>query len=261
MNDRRDSRSQIPPAPHGDATIPEPFDQRRRRPEWMDDPALDADAHRHALGDLARLNRWTGSAAVLWRTLEPLLRRTAGSPARVLDIACGGGDVTVALAGRARRAGRHLRMVGCDRSERALDTARRRGEQAGLEIDWFRRDVTRESLPGGFDIVVSTLFLHHLDAARAAALLHDASHAADHLRFIDLERGRRGWHLARAGTWLLSRSPVVRVDGPRSVEGAFTPAEALALARAAGLHDAAAPRCWPARFVLRWDRADASHAL
>ena len=228
----------------------------------MDDPALDANVHRKALHDLARINRWTGSARVLWRELEPLLRwRPGGPPLGLLDVACGGGDVTVALARRARRAGHRLRIVACDRSELALDSARWRAEEHGEPIEWVRCDVTRDPLPSGFDVVVSTLFLHHLDRRQVTTLLHEAAHAADHLRIIDLVRGRPGWYLARAGTRLLSRSPVVHLDGPRSVEGAFTRSEILALARAAGLHDAAAHRCWPARFVLRWDRGDAPHAV
>ena len=53
---------------------------------------------------------------------------------------------------------------------------------------------------------------------------------------------------------LVTRCDVVHVDGPRSVEGAFTPAEALALAEAAGLRGATARRVWPWRWLMRWDR-------
>jgi hypothetical protein len=60
--------------------------------------------------------------------------------------------------------------------------------------------------------------------------------------------------LACAGTRLLSRSPVVHVDGPRSVAAAFTPAEALDLAQRAGLTGATVVRRWPCRFLLTWRR-------
>ena len=70
----------------------------------------------------------------------------------------------------------------------------------------------------------------------------------------DLARGWTGLTLAHVGLRLLTRSPVVHFDGPRSVEGAFTPAEALALAAKAGLKGATVARRWPCRFLLTWER-------
>jgi hypothetical protein len=70
----------------------------------------------------------------------------------------------------------------------------------------------------------------------------------------DLVRGRGGFALAWAGCRLLSRSRVVRHDGPVSVAAAFTPAEALSLARRAGLEGATIVRHWPQRFLLEWRR-------
>lgn len=227
---------------------------RQRQPEWMDDPHLDPDAHRRALADLSRLNRLAGSAGMLWRELRPLLRHQGGDrPLQVLDVACGGGDVTLALWGRAQRAGHQLRIAACDSSEVALDAARARADRAGADVEWFSCDVTRDAWPGGFDVVVSSLFLHHLEPAEAMALMRSAAGAGDRLRLLDLARSRRGWILARASTRMLSRSPVVRVDGPRSVEGAFTRSEVRAMAAAAGLESASVRPCWPARLMLRWD--------
>jgi hypothetical protein len=70
----------------------------------------------------------------------------------------------------------------------------------------------------------------------------------------DLERRPLGLWLARYGGRLLSSSPVVHVDGPRSVEGAFTLAEARGLAEQAGLHGATIVRRWPFRYLLAWRR-------
>ena len=70
----------------------------------------------------------------------------------------------------------------------------------------------------------------------------------------DLVRGRRGFALAWAGCRLLSGSRVVHHDGPVSVAAAFTPAEAIDLARRAGLDGATVTRHWPERFLLAWRR-------
>jgi hypothetical protein len=63
-------------------------------------------------------------------------------------------------------------------------------------------------------------------------------------------RSRTGYLLAWLGCRLLSRSPVVRKDGPLSVAGAFTVGEAGELARRANLGDFSIRRCWPERYLM-----------
>ena len=54
---------------------------------------------------------------------------------------------------------------------------------------------------------------------------------------------------------LLTRSPVVHVDGPLSVRAAFTPAELLALTHAGGLTGATVTPRFPGRMILEWRAA------
>ncbi|MGL4465630.1 MAG: nucleotide-binding protein, partial [Planctomycetia bacterium] len=71
----------------------------------------------------------------------------------------------------------------------------------------------------------------------------------------DLVRSPVGYVLAWVGARVLSRSPVVHVDGPRSVAGAFTPTELLALAEEAGLVGGKVLPRIPERFVFVWRRS------
>src|SRR5262245_21368332 len=144
---------------------------RRLQPEWMDRPDLDEGRHRHALRGLERINRWSGSARILWPSLAALARETPGRPCRVLDVATGAGDVPRALGRRARRAGLAFALEGCDVSEVALAHARQRGAGAGADVTFFRADVLRDPLPQGYDAVISSLFLHHLTEEQATTLL------------------------------------------------------------------------------------------
>jgi hypothetical protein len=68
----------------------------------------------------------------------------------------------------------------------------------------------------------------------------------------DLSRGSVNYFLVRLACRVLSRSPVVRFDGPASVRGAFTPDEARHLADRAGLVGATVTRKFPCRFLLAW---------
>ena len=52
--------------------MPDGLRTRERVPELMDDPALDPAEHRRALAGLARLNRFGGSAGVLWPAVAKL---------------------------------------------------------------------------------------------------------------------------------------------------------------------------------------------
>jgi SAM-dependent methyltransferase len=228
---------------------------RCRQPELMDQPGLDAAQHAHALDGLARINRLSRSDAILWPAIEHLARSAGGSPIRVLDVASGGGDVPIALAKRALRSGLNVRVEGCDVSLEAVRYARRQAEQSGLSLRFFNLDVLNEPIPLGYDVVTCSLFLHHLTEADACSFLRKAAGATGRLILVnDLVRGPIGYLLAWSACRLLSRSPVVRYDGPVSVAGAFSLAEVRELAKSAGLEGVSLTRRWPRRFLLSWSR-------
>jgi SAM-dependent methyltransferase len=228
---------------------------RRLRPEVMDQPGLDPRLHLQALRGLRRINFWSGSAGILWPPLARLGQSLSPRPLRVLDLASGGGDVPIRLWYRAGRAGLRVVVEGCDVSPVAVEHATREAARRGADVRFFTADALDGDLPGGYDAVVCSLFLHHLTDTQAIRLLRRMAAAADRLVLVnDLVRSRAGLLLARVGTRLLSRSPVVHVDGPRSVEGAFTIEEARRLAERAGLTGATVERRWPCRFLLTWVR-------
>lgn len=231
--------------------------QRRREPEIMDQPGLDAGQHVNALIALRRVNFWSGTAGVFWQALRPLARATSGTPLRVLDVATGGGDTPIRLWRKARRAGIPLKVEGCDKSATAIEHARRHAEEAEADVGFFTLDALAEKIPAQYDVVTCSLFLHHLDDEPAIELLRRMAAAARRLVLVsDLNRCRRGYLTAYLGTRLLTTSPVARVDGPLSVQGAYTPEEGLALAQRAGLAGATVRRCWPFRFLLSWRPSD-----
>ena len=232
---------------------------RHREPELMDAPDLDPVRHVQALGALARVNRFSGVAARIWREILHLSReqgvRRRDQPMRLLDVACGGGDVMVDVARRARSAGVPLEVHGCDVSPVALEHARGQAERWGVAADFLSRDVVAEGLPGGYDLVCSSLFHHHLSDRDAVGVLRDMAEAGRCVLVQDLLRGSAGYVLAWSGIRLLSRSEVARVDGPRSVRAAFSLPEMRTMAAKAGLQGAVIHRGWPERFILRWSKS------
>jgi SAM-dependent methyltransferase len=235
---------------------------RRRRPEIMDQPDLNPAEHHRALGGLARINLLSGSARILWPPLLALGRALGKRDLRILDLATGGGDVPIRLWRKAAQAGLDWHIEGWDFSPVAVEHAQKRAAQARAGVSFAVQDVLQGPPFAGYDAVVCSLFLHHLDEDQARGLLRrmagfGAAQQDSRPRLVlvnDLVRSLAGLALAHLGSRLLTFSHVVHVDGPRSVEGAFTLAEARALAKEAGLHGATIERRWPCRFLLSWRR-------
>jgi SAM-dependent methyltransferase len=229
--------------------------QRRRQPEVMDQPGLDEEQHFHALRGLERINRWSFSARVLWAPLRALAAEAPGRLFRILDVATGAGDLPIRLWRKARKAGLALRIDGCDVSPQALAFARQRAAEQQADVSFFPLDVLNDPLPAGYDVLLSSLFLHHLDEEAAVRLLRNMAGTAGRSVLInDLERSPLNYALVYAATRLLTTSRVVHTDGPLSVQAAFTLAEIQTLAEQAGMAGATIARRWPCRFLLNWRR-------
>lgn len=227
---------------------------RQLEGELMDEPSLDHRAHHTALRGLRRINVVSRTAAALWPRILGIAQAHPRRPLMLLDIATGGGDVAIELSRMARRAGVSLGIEACDISPTALRFAGAAAECAHAEVRFFLCDALNDPLPTHYDIVTSTLFLHHLSDRQIVGLLAKLAAQSDHILISDLQRTRIGYGLAWLGTRLLSASPIVHEDGLRSVRAALTLAEARALASQAGLHDARFERHWPSRFLLDWSR-------
>lgn len=230
------------------------LNSRFRQPEWMDEPGLDQAQHRSALRGLARINLLSLVAREVLKRIRELPAPAEG-PFRVLDVACGGGDVAVSVKRQAEKWGLPVEVEGCDISPTALDFARARAGERGVEVAFHQVDVTVDPLPGGFDLVYSSLFLHHLSDRGAVEFLNGLAGAGKAVLVHDLLRTRLGYFLALTASRVLTRSPVVSVDAPRSVGAAFSLDEVRALVSRAAIKGASVEPCWPERFAMFWKAA------
>ena len=227
---------------------------RRLTSELMDDPDLSPRMHRRALGGLRRINRLSGVTASLWRPLSELAR-TAGGRLSLLDVAAGAADVPLALAERARREGWTLDVTACDRSPVAREVALEAATRRGLELTYLIREIEEDVLRdlGTFDVVLCTLFLHHLEADRAVGVLRGMKQIAGNLLLVnDLRRTRRHLALAHVIPRMATRSPIVHVDAVKSVRAAYSVEEFSKLATIATLHHAEIRTIFPERMILTW---------
>jgi 2-polyprenyl-3-methyl-5-hydroxy-6-metoxy-1,4-benzoquinol methylase len=233
--------------------MPLSFAKRVCIPELMDDPNLDPIAHQAALRGLARLNRLSDASGVLWPVIREHWKRINKPSLRLLDIATGAGDLPIQLAKRAQKEQITLQIEACDISDTALAHAAEQARSAGVSVRFFQQDVLNRPLPAGYDIVTSSLFLHHLaesDVVRVLQRMRDASTGL--ILVNDLLRNALNYVLVWLGTRLVTRSPVVHFDGPVSVRAAFTISELRELAQKADLTSVRVEARHPCRLLLLW---------
>src|SRR6476661_10633281 len=112
----------------------------------------------------------------MFKPLEDLLVDAvlSGSPRRVLDVGCGTGATTLAVA---RRLGANGECVGIDISEPMLDAARARAERAGTPARFIRADAQSYELEASsFDAIMSRFGVMFFDdSVRAFANLRRAA--------------------------------------------------------------------------------------
>lgn len=182
----------------------------------------------HAPGD-EQAKLWNGPAGRAWvdsqelldGMFEPLQTRlvetlAAGSARTVLDVGCGTGATTLALAGRLG-AGAHC--VGIDISEPMIALARMRAEAEGGPAEFVCADAqTHGFAPARFDAIVSRFgVMFFADPVAAFANLRRAAKEGAELRLIAWRGAADNPFMTtaeRAAAPLLPTLPARKPDGP-----------------------------------------------
>jgi SAM-dependent methyltransferase len=200
---------------------------------------------------LARWNAETGHAWIrgqeaMDRTLEPLGARAQEALSLrggecVLDVGCGCGGTTLALA---RAVGRHGRVTGLDLSHVMLDHARQRATREGLDdrIEWLEHDAQTAHLEHATQDAVFSRFgvMFFDDPVHAFANLGSATRPGGRLAFVcwrEFERNPWQSEILRAVAGLLALSAPGREGEP----GPFSmadPARTKRILGEAGWHGA-----------------------
>jgi ubiquinone/menaquinone biosynthesis C-methylase UbiE len=112
------------------------------------------------VGGLADAQRLARQAHVMAEATEGFLSGLGlASGWACLDVGCGDGQVTVAMA---RVAGPSGRVVGVDVDVEALELAREAAERAGVSAGFVHGDAARSLVTEAFDLAYARLLLSHL---------------------------------------------------------------------------------------------------
>ncbi|MEZ6140014.1 MAG: methyltransferase [Zavarzinella sp.] len=227
------------------------LDRRRQVAELMDDPQVPVGNHHQALRGLSRINWFSNSSGILFKPIQQIAQSHPGHQLTLLDIATGGGDVVIRLKNKCERLGIPIKFSATDISQTALDMAAKKPGAKG--IHWFQHNIINDGILQNYDIVISSLFIHHLEEEELHVVLQRFREIARKAILInDLRRCVCGWWAAKIIPRFLSRSRIVHFDGPVSVAGAFTSEELLHYARQAGWEGAKVQHVFPWRMLLEW---------
>jgi SAM-dependent methyltransferase len=219
--------------------------------ELMDGPCS-REEFRACLRDLARVNRWLMAYRPLLQWLESLALRRMNRPTRILDVGCGYGDTLRRVERWASEGGVAVELTGLDLNPDAVAIA---AEASGSEstIEWEQTDVFLYESPKPIDLVISSLFTHHLAEADVVRFVRwTEEHAEMGWCINDLSRAVIPYHLFRAFSKLMGLHRFVQHDGPVSIARSFVPADWQRMCAAVGLqgHDVLIRAYTPGRLCV-----------
>lgn len=178
-------------------------------PELLDTDSGTAEEVRDSLADLRQINRWFGGTS----TTTALLRRVGGASGKtqlsVLDIGAGLGEASIVAT---KAVGAHVTLL-----DRTASHLPRNG------VPTVAGDAM--ALPfsdGAFDVVTSSLFMHHLEEEQIVECVNEALRVSRIGVVVnDLERSAVHLALVYAGLPFF-RNRLTQHDGIASVKRAYT---------------------------------------
>ncbi len=219
------------------------FSKRDTTPELMDTEQVSFEDFRNCLEQLSQSNRLALGYRPTLRFLDQLKRDghlATGRPVSIVDVGSGYGDLVRRIDQWAEANGVVVDLQGVDMNPWSAKAASEVTEK-GRPIRWISQNLFDYKPERPVDIVVSSLFTHHLKAPDLVRFVKWMEATAQLGWFVsDLRRHPLPYYAMKAGFPLLRRHRFMHHDGPVSVASAFVEADWRATLSEAGLDPRAA---------------------
>ena len=195
---------------------------RSEAQEIMDDLDYNGPILHDALDKLAKINHWLGGNKVIINGLIKALKNHPKNEAiTIIDLGCGGGDMLREVSRFGKRNGYQFRLIGIDANHHAVDYANILSETYD-NIEFKAIDIFSEAFNElEYDIVLTTLFLHHFKEREIVTFLKPVLDKAK-LGIVvnDLHRHRMAYYLFKLLSTTIKNKTIAE-DGLTSVLRGF----------------------------------------
>lgn len=195
---------------------------RSEAEEIMDDLDYNGPILHDALDKLAKINQWLGGNKVTLNGLKKTLKNHPKSePLTIIDLGCGGGDILREVSRFEKNNGYQFHLVGIDANQHTVEYARSLSESYD-NIKFKAIDVFSEEFKSlQYDLVLSTLFLHHFKNEELISFLEPVLEKA-RLGIVvnDLHRHKLAYYLFKLLCVTITNKTIVE-DGLTSVLRGF----------------------------------------
>ncbi|MEO8874471.1 MAG: methyltransferase domain-containing protein [Polyangiaceae bacterium] len=232
------------------------FDRRLDQSELMDTEEVPFEEFRACLVDLTRVNHLTLAYRPTLAFFEKIRvkARALDRPLEVVDVGSGYGDMLRAVAVWAKECGVPVSLTGVDMNPWSAKAATEPTPN-GLPIRWVTADAFAYEPLAGIDVVISSLFTHHLPDPLVVKFLRFMEQTARVGWFVnDLHRHPLPYYFFRSFAKLARFHRFVQNDGPVSIARAFSPADWLRLLAEAEVDLAEVDIRWRVPFRLTVER-------
>lgn len=228
------------------------FIHRTAMVEIMDDLQCSGEVVNQTLRELETINQWLGGNAVTLSGLNQLLgKKKYSSAITIADIGCGGGDMLKEIASWGTSNNLSLTLIGIDANPNIIEFAKVNTKHIN-EINYFTQNIlSADFKTQKFDIVVSSLFMHHFSNEELITMLHQLKSQCNiGIVINDIHRHWLAYHSIRILTRWFSKSAMVQFDAPASVLRAFRRKELVSILNKAGIKNYTLQWKWAFRWQL-----------
>lgn len=196
--------------------------QRTEKEELMDDFSIGGDLLRDTLDKLENINRWLGGNKATINGLKFILKNhSKEQEITIVDIGCGHGDILRDVAKFGKNNGYKFNLLGVDANPSAIEYANELSKDYE-KLSFKTEDIFSEEFQNReFDIVLSTLFLHHFKEPQLLSFLeHTIKKTKIGVVVNDLHRHKLAYYLFMLLSPFIKNKMIVE-DGLTSVLRGF----------------------------------------